>query len=316
MNWKSGSVRNLHSILILAGLATGCGGPSEEPREATGMKTELNVYVASYPLQYFAERIGGERVDVRFPAPAGVYPADWSPDAETVAGYQSADLILLNGAEYEKWVSKVSLSQSKLVDTSAGFADRILHVENAVTHSHGPEGEHSHGETASLTWLDMTLAVQQARAIRDAFAKARAESEDYFQGRFESLEHDIMDIDTALTERVAGKTDRRLLAAYPLYPYLARRYQLDIDSLRYDPMRPADMTANDFWHDLEHALEEHKAHWMFWEREPSAETAEKLKGYGVGIVVFDPCGGRPSAGDFLTVMKGNVENLGKAFAQD
>ncbi len=49
---------------------------------------------------------------------------------------------------------------------------------------------------------------------------------------------------------------------------------------------------------------------------PSAETAGKLKGYGVGIVVFDPCGGRPGAGDFLTVMKSNLENLGKTFAHD
>ncbi len=55
---------------------------------------------------------------------------------------------------------------------------------------------------------------------------------------------------------------------------------------------------------------------MFWEHAPSAETAEKLSGYRVESVVFDPCGGKPSAGDFLTVMKGNLENLGRAFSRD
>jgi ABC-type Zn uptake system ZnuABC Zn-binding protein ZnuA len=33
---------------------------------------EFTVYVVNYPLQYFAERIGGEHVTVVFPAPADV----------------------------------------------------------------------------------------------------------------------------------------------------------------------------------------------------------------------------------------------------
>jgi len=42
-------------------------------------------------------------------------------------------------------------------DTSAGFADEIIVIEDGQTHSHGPEGEHSHNVTASVTWLDLGL---------------------------------------------------------------------------------------------------------------------------------------------------------------
>jgi len=68
----------------------------------------LNLYVVNYPLKYFAERIGGEHVKAVFSTPADVDPAYWNPDVVNVSAFQKADLILLNGAGYAKWVAKVS----------------------------------------------------------------------------------------------------------------------------------------------------------------------------------------------------------------
>jgi zinc transport system substrate-binding protein len=36
---------------------------------------------------------------------------------------------------------------------------------------------------------------------------------------------------------------------------------------------------------------------------------------GVAVVVFQPCANRPPQGDFLSVMKRNLDNLKIAFAQ-
>lgn len=60
------------------------------------------VYVVNYPLQYFTERIGAEHVKVVLPAPAGEDPAFWKPDVNTIAAFQGADLIVINGANYAK----------------------------------------------------------------------------------------------------------------------------------------------------------------------------------------------------------------------
>ena len=159
----------VHAIFILWSLllVSGCSSTPTVHRQAPDDPIRpLQVYVVNYPLQYFAERIGGDRVEVHFPAPADVDPAFWSPDAETIAAYQQADVILLNGAGYADWVTRAALPDSVLVDTSAAFADRLVPVEKAVTHSHGPEGEHVHGEVAFTTWLDPTLAIEQARGRR------------------------------------------------------------------------------------------------------------------------------------------------------
>ncbi len=69
----------------------------------------VSLYTVNYPLQYFAQRIGGELVDVSFPAPRSVDPADWVPYIDTVAEYQQADVILLNGAGYARWLRRMSL---------------------------------------------------------------------------------------------------------------------------------------------------------------------------------------------------------------
>ena len=83
---------------------------------------------------------------------------------------QAADLVLLNGAGYEGWLDKVSISAGKLVDTSAAFRDRWIRVEDQVTHTHGPQGEHAHGDFAFTTWMDLSLARLQAEAVATALA--------------------------------------------------------------------------------------------------------------------------------------------------
>jgi zinc transport system substrate-binding protein len=50
-----------------------------------------------------------------------------------------------------------------------------------------------------------------------------------------------------------------------------------------------------------------------WEAEPSAENRERLEQLGVKSAVFDPCGNRPAAGDFLAVMSDNVANMAGAY---
>ena len=171
-----------------AAAAASCGGGADQGREdGTSPGVEgpppLSVYVVNYPLASFAERIGGSEVSVTFPASGDGDPAHWSPDADTVAGYQGADLILLNGADYAKWVARASLPGAKLVDTGVTYEDRLIPLEEAVTHTHGPEGEHAHAGVAFTTWLDPTLAIEQARAIAGAFEKARpAATADFQEG--------------------------------------------------------------------------------------------------------------------------------------
>lgn len=273
---------------------------------ATPEMGTLTVFTVNYPLRYFVERIGGERVEVRFPAPADVDPAYWSPDAETIAAYQQADLILLNGAGYAKWMEKATLPTSKLVDTLADYQDRLLLLEEGTVHAHGLEGEHSHKGYAFTTWLDPTLAIEQARASARALAEIRPNDEPVFQSGLESLVADLEALDERQARLMEGIQDLPLLFSHPVYQYLIERYQLNGRSLHWEPEEPP---SPEQWEELGKLLEGHPAGWMIWEAEPAPETEQKLRGIGVRSVVYEPGGNTPSSGDLLELMQRNADAL-------
>jgi zinc transport system substrate-binding protein len=269
------------------------------------------VLTVNYPLQYLAQRIAGDTVDVRFPGPEGEDPAFWVPDAETVAAYQEADLILLNGAGYAGWTEMASLPLGKLVDTSASFEDRFIVIEEAVTHAHGPEGEHEHRATAFTTWLDPTLATEQAHAIRDAFSVRWVALAPQFDEGFQNLRADLKALDDEITGIVSGKTDRPIVFSHPVYQYLTGRYGLNAVSVHWEPDEVPD---GSMWRELEAILEDHPAAFMIWESEPIQASVDRLQALGVESVVFSPCGGAPETGDYLSVMRANVAGLERTFA--
>lgn len=267
----------------------------------------LEVFATNYPLAYFAERILAGGGTVRMP-PGGGDPADWRPRVDDVLGMQRADVILLNGAGFEPWREWVTLAPSRIVDTSAGFRDRYLDVEDGTRHRHGPTGEDALSAIASTTWIDFTLAVEQAATVRRALVTAGAD-DTVMAANFDALRIDLIDLDRSLSRATEDHGDAPLIASRPVYGYLARRYGLDVRNLHWEADVAPDEAA---WAELEALLAEHPARWMIWERDPLSESVARLAAMGVGSVVFDPAGARPAEADFLTVMRANIARLGAA----
>jgi len=268
----------------------------------------LKVYSVNYPLQYFAERIGGEHVTVTLPVPPDVDPAYWFPDKRTIANLQEADLILLNGAGYAQWVDKVSLSRSKIVDTSRKFRAYYIQTQ-AATHSHGAEGKHAHENLAFTVWLDFDMAVKQAEAILTAFSRKKPEQHKIFNANYRQLVEDLLALDRNM-ETLTADHSPPLIASHPVYQYMTRRYRLNLKSLHWEP---DEMPSTAQRMELEKMLSDHKAKWMIWEGEPIKEMEEMLASMGISSLVFDPCANVPETGDFLLIMQENVKSLQKAF---
>jgi len=270
----------------------------------------LSVYTVNYPLAYFAERIGGDQVEVVFPAPADVDPAYWMPDKTTIAAYQQADLILLNGANYAKWIGKVSLPRSKVIDTSRRFKDRYIYASEVTTHSHGAAGAHAHESLAFTTWLDLSLAKLQAESIYKAMTRKRPMAEMALKRNFQALAADLDKLHAQIKEIVAKDHARALLGSHPVYDYLIAGYRMNLRSVHWEPDEIPTVSQ---WNDLKHILEEHQAKYMLWEGEPLQESILKLKEKGIESKVFSPSGNRPNDGDFMSVMQKNIANLKQIF---
>lgn len=295
------------SLFLPLLLLAACKPAPDTPQASASAKSgKPQIYVANYPLKYFAERIGGDAIEVKFPAPGDEDPVFWQPDDAAVAGFQSADLILMNGATYSKWAEKVTLPQSKLVDTSAGFKAQFIEIKADATHSHGPGGEHSHSGTAFTTWIDFQQAIQQAESISKALTKFAPDAEKNFaalKAELEALDARLL----AVGKRIANAP---LVASHPVYHYFARRYALNVRPVLWEPETVPDDKAME---ELKGILATHPAKWMIWEGDPAKDSVAKLEAIGVKSVTFDPCGNVPDSGDFMAVMKANLEAFEKVF---
>lgn len=294
---------------LMVGLAIIAGCSSEVEKKAEPGTEALVVYTVNYPLAYFAERIAGDAVEVVFPEIEGD-PAFWQPTSDQIGAYQSADLILLNGASYAKWVPKVSLPISKLVDTSASFASQFVPLDEQISHSHGPGGKHEHGDVAFTTWLDPILAIAQAQAVLDALIRLLPEESDPFLRRFEILENELSELDRQLASMAVAGTSTPLLFSHPVYQYLTHRYHLNGRSVHWEP---EEEPSPEQWAAFEQLQIKSPVQWMVWEGTPNSATVERLSDAGVESLIFDPCGNRPAEGDYLSVMQQNAIELSKAF---
>ena len=274
--------------------------------------TPLSVYAVNYPLKYFAESIAGENADVILPMPANIDPAFWSPKSKNVSQLQKADLILINGANYAKWLPKVSLPLSKLVNTSSTFRDAYINLQDEVKHNHGAGGEHSHAGIAFTTWLDFSLAELQAKAIFKVLSKKIPSSEGLLIKNYASLQQTLIGFDTEMSQIGTSLGGQALLGSHPVYQYLKKRYQLNLKSVHWEP---EEAPSEEQWTHLQQIIKTHPAKWMLWEGQPAVETIKKLEKLGIKSIVFSPCSNKPETGSFLSVMRENINNI-KLITQD
>lgn len=269
----------------------------------------LSVVSVNYPLHYLAGRIGGDLIDASMPFPADIDPAFWQPSADQVAQIQQADLILRNGAGYAKWARLAALSRRKMVDTSASFRDRFIATPSRVTHQHGPEGAHAHGDVAFTTWLDPTQALAQADAIRRALVRRLPTQKEAIDANFARVKSDLAELDKLFEGAFARAAGAPLFASHPIYQYLGRRYGLEIRSFLWEP---DEAPPGDDWSALQRVAKSRGIRFMLWEGEPAAITRRRLAALGISVIVVAPAMNAPARGDFLSVMQGNAENVRRA----
>lgn len=298
--------------LVLVSFLSACNEKKSKPTVEKPEIAKITVYTVNYPLKYFTERIGGAFVDVQFPAPKDVDPAYWSPTAEIINSYQKADIILLNGADYAKWIPKVSLPTSKMVNTSKNSEDEFIKVEGQATHTHGPEGAHTHDDIAFTTWLDPTLAIAQAEVILQTLIAKTPTEKAFFEQQFLELKKDLLSIDSEIAEIISNKPEMFVVFSHPVYQYFQKRYKIKGTSVHWEPN---ELPTAAMWHDFEHQEEHQKESALIWEGEPLKETVEKLQKTGIKSTVFSPCGNVPEKGDYMMVMQANLENLQQVFGK-
>ena len=115
-----------------------------------------------------------------------------------------------------------------MVNTSAGFKSQYTEAGEILTHSHGAVGKHAHEAFAFTTWIDLSLAAEQTKAIAKALSRKIPALRDTFQRNYGELEKELLKLDRNLKALVSKNPSRALVVSHPVYDYFARRYGLNI----------------------------------------------------------------------------------------
>lgn len=222
----------LLSLLVMAllGLAlSGCDRTDASPNQA---RIDNVVRTTSAPIDALTRRIAGTAVPVELLCPPSEDPAAWRPGPERVALYQRATLIVTNGAGYEAWVQTAPLPRSRLIEAADGLTEPLITVRGE-THSHGPEGHHTHEVTLGQTWLDPLNAIAQARTIAAGLTDAFPEHQGTLSANVDVLCTELIELHQRL-ERLEPE-GIAIIAPNTPFGYLARRYGWQTLDLSPDP---------------------------------------------------------------------------------
>jgi len=192
-----------------------------ENNNVTGFteKHQLKVLASFYPLYEFTKIIGGERIDVSVIIPSGIEPHDWEPTIQDLQKIKNADMIVINGAGLEPWITKlVSVNPDILiVDTSAGIS--LLEKNNHVFNNKIQNDPH--------IWLDPVLAKKQIQNIVDDLIRIDPQNADYYQENANAYNTKLILLDNKIRNELSICVKKDFLAFHDAFSYFANEYGLN-----------------------------------------------------------------------------------------
>ncbi|HCU48473.1 MAG TPA: zinc ABC transporter substrate-binding protein, partial [Micromonosporaceae bacterium] len=288
----------------IAGLAA--GGTEKNPA-ATSQK--VDVVAGFYPLQFVAERVGGEHLSVVNLAQPGAEPHDMELKPSQIAQIAAADLVIYLKTfqpELDKAIEQNAAGKSFDVTT-------VSPLEKGEAHEHEGEASPAPSEEEGLDphlWLDPTRLATISDAVAGQLGKADPANAADYTARAATFKAELTKLDEEFTTGLKTCDRREIVTSHAAFGYLASRYKLDQIALtgltpetEPTPQRLAEVAAE---------AKEHGATTIFFETLVSPKVAETLaKEVGAKTAVLDPLEGLAagSTDDYFSVMRANLKGL-------
>lgn len=219
-------------LLLISVFMSGCGNEATETNKNN--ENQIQVYTTVYPLQYFAEQIGGEYVNVETIYPPGADEHTFEPSQKDMLALADADLFFYVGLGLEGFVDKASKTlenedvkmvpvgeELHIEDNAAG------HEEESEDHAGHEEDVHAHGDIDPHVWLDPVYANELALAIKNQLAEQKPEHKDTFEKNYSNLSGRLKALDQQFAKTVESAKRKEFIVAHSAYSYWEKRYGIE-----------------------------------------------------------------------------------------
>ncbi|MGH2730453.1 MAG: metal ABC transporter substrate-binding protein [Actinomycetota bacterium] len=281
-------------LISLMGI-TACDSSSESAGD-----DRPNVVAAVYPLEFVAEAVGGDLVDVDGITPAGAEPHDIELTASQVRDLTNADLLVYIGEGFQPAVEDVvsQLDDDVVFDVLSGKdllappPDEDLDVDPHV-------------------WLDPTIMASIAEQLAARLADIDSPPEETFLDNAEQLSKELAQLDDEFADGLASCLTREIVTSHEAFAYLAARY--DLDQVGISGIDPEAEPTPERLAEVAQFVEEHDISTIFFEELGSSEIADTLaRETGADVDVLATLESPPDSGDYFEVMRDNLTKLRRA----
>lgn len=278
--------------------------------------SKTKVVATFYPLAYFAERIGGDAVEVSNLTPVGGEPHDFEPSPRQIVEVTEADLALYLGLGFEPWMEDLE-TELKAKGVVAVEVNSRLDLIEAEEETH-EESAHDHGTYDPHTWLDPLLAQEMVSMILDGLVQTDPQNEALYTTNAQLLNQDLQALHEAYSTTLQNCETKTVLTSHDAFSYLAHRYNLE--TVGITGLSPEDEPSADRLVELADFAKAQKSQYIFFETLANPDVAETLaEEANLTPLMFNPVEGltteQAKAGEnYFTLMQANLDNLKLALA--
>ncbi|MYW13308.1 zinc ABC transporter solute-binding protein [Streptomyces sp. SID2563] len=290
---------------------TACSSSDSSDHKSGG---RLDVVASFYPMQFLAERIGGDHVSVTSLTKPGVEPHDLELSPRQTGRLSDADFILyLKGLQPAVDEAIKQSGASHTLDAAT-----LTALEDHGTETGGEEHGHEHeGEEAGADphiWLDPVKYTEVAKGVGKSLEKTDPDHAADYRKNTDALVKELGALDTAYRTGLKNTATKTFITTHSAFGYLAERYGLTQEGIAgIDPEAepsPARISA------LHSIAEKKKVTTVFFETLASDKTAKTVaRDTGLKTDVLDPLEGITDSSkgdDYIEVMKSNLAALRSA----
>ena len=304
--------------LLLAAclLLSGCTDPHESGKDA-----RLKVVTSFYPVYTAALNLvdGVPGVDLQnLTQPTTGCLHDYQLTPEDMIAMEGADVLVVNGAGMESFLTKVleSYPSVGLITASDGIAlIEEEHDHSHEGHDHAAEA-HSHEEEGNPhVWVSISNYMQYVQNIADGLSNADPDHRAVYQINAQKYLAKLTELKTKMHGALDSLPNRGIVTFHEAFGYFAEEFDLQVEAvIEREP--GTDPTVQELIETVD-KIEESGCRALFAEPQYEARLAETISAEtGAKVYTLDPCvSGEYDKDAYLKAMEENLKQLVEALSE-
>ena len=294
----SGALAVLMGVMLI-----GCNAKTETTTTAQNSNDDkLNIIVSIYPLKEFADKIGGDKVEVTCLVPDNMEPHDYEPKTKDFQEVIKSKAFIYNGLGMETWVDQVNETikdkSVTIVDSSTGV--EVRKEEDAVD---------------PHIWLSLKSAEIQSENIKNTLVKLDEKNKDYYEENYKKFKEELESVYNEYKPKFDTLNKKNFITGHAAFGYLCRDFGLTQKSVE-NLFAEGEPTAKQL-EELVNFCKENNIKTVFSESLASPKVSETLaKEVKAKVVPILTLEAKEGGKNYIEAMRYNLDEIYRCLSEE